>query len=157
MLRPMALALGSVLVMVLSATGQRTCWPYLLVAAASLLSLYESFWGIYRLLRVARSERVPMVQVQACAVLLITTIANLALLNTAAQLAYPGTFEWRSGPASALDVVYLTLLTFASSGYGDVLPATVLGKLLSMLTSFAGLAYATIVFTFLWNKFSPGR
>lgn len=90
-----------------------------------------------------------------CTVWLMKALASLALLNVAAQLAFPGTWEWRGGNASPLDVVYLTILTFASSGYGDVLPATALGKGLSMLTSFTGLAYATMLCTALWQHVAP--
>jgi len=75
-------------------------------------------------------------------------IATIIVSTKAGQLQ----FEWRGLPASALDVAYFTLLTFASGGYGDVLPTRPLGKLLAMLTSLSGLLFATILFAALFHR-----
>jgi hypothetical protein len=150
LLRPPVLALLSILVMVV-ASGETARWPYTLIGMAALLGIWEGYAGAYRSLRTGPGRRSPMRQVQVCAIWLAGALLNLTLLNMSFQHLYPGTFEWRGGPASPLDVAYLTLLTFASSGYGDVLPGTVTGKLLSMVTSAAGLIYATILFTALFQ------
>ena len=156
LLRPAVFALLSIFLLVVS-VRQTALWPYGLVTTISLVAVWDGYLGIYYMLKLRRGAAAPGAQLQACAVWLVNTIANLTLLNTAAQLAFPGTWEWRGAPASVLDVAYLTLLTFGSSGYGDVLPATTIGKALSMLTSFAGLVYATMFFTALWKALAPPR
>ncbi len=145
LLRPAVLALMALLVVVLT-LGEPVRWPYGLVAVASFLGVWESYIGAYQVLSVTVPKRKLTQQVQVCTLWLINAMVNLILLNMAAYLAFPSTFQWRGETASLLDVAYLTMLTFASAGYGDVLPATSLGKLLVMMTSLAGLVYATILF-----------
>lgn len=150
LLRPIVLALLGLLLMVVT-YGEPLRWPYGLVAMAGLLGVWESYAGIYGTLRIELTGRRPIQAVQVCAVWLAGVMTNLTLLNTAFQLLYPGTFQWRGEPATLLDMTYLTLLTFASSGYGDVLPVTPAGKVLTILTSMAGLLFATILFTALFQ------
>lgn len=150
LLRPLLLALLGTLVMVV-AMAETMRWPYGLVSMATLLGLWESYGGIYGTLRTSLAGRRPVQAVQICTVWVVGVLANLTLLNMTFQLLYPSTFQWRGEVASLLDVAYLTLLTFASSGYGDVLPATAAGKVLSIITSLAGLLYATILFTALFQ------
>ncbi|HYG58126.1 MAG TPA: ion channel [Symbiobacteriaceae bacterium] len=155
LLRPAIYALISLLLLIF-AVRQTTLWPYGLATTLSIVALWDGYAGTYLMLRLRPGGRAGF-QLQACAIWLVNTVVNLTLLNTAAQLAFPGTWEWRGGPASVLDVAYLTLLTFASSSYGDVLPATAAGKALSMLTSLAGLVYATLFVTAIWQMFAPPR
>jgi hypothetical protein len=150
LLRPTVLAGLSTVLMVVGA-GEPLRWPYGLVAMAALLGVLESYAGAYGALVSGGIGRRPAQQVQVCAAWLVGVLANLVLLNMAIQTLYPLTFIWRSGPASLLDVAYVTLLTFASGGYGDVLPQTLTGKVLAMFTSAAGLLYATILFTALFQ------
>lgn len=152
LLRPALLALMALLLALVTA-GQGVRWPYGLIAAACLAGLWESYAGVYRTLAVPAPRATPTRQVQICVVWLINVLANLVLLNSAAQLAYPASFEWRGRAASQLDIAYLTLLTFASGGYGDVVPATSLAKGLVMLTSMAGFTYATILFAAVFRRF----
>lgn len=156
LLRPAMLALSATLVLLLAA-DQPMRWPYALSAAASLLGIWECFAGVYRLLGTGGTARTPVRQIQVCTLWLATAVANLALLNVAAHLAIPGTFEWRGREASIMDIVYFTLLSFASSGYGDVLPGNSLGKMLAMVASSAGLAYATIIFAALLDSLRQHR
>lgn len=152
LLRPALLALMALLLLLLS-LDETAAWPYALTAAGSLVGLWESYVGVYHLLAAPpRRIATAVEQVRICAAWLVNVLSNLILLNLSAGLAFPGTFEWRGRLASLLDVAYFTLLTFASGGYGDVLPATPLGKGLAMLTSFAGLTYATILFAALFQR-----
>lgn len=151
LLRPALLALMSFLLLLMAA-GEPIRWPFALVACASLIGLWEGYGGVYRLLGSAMPPMSPTQQVRVCALWLLNTLGNLMLLNAAVQLGYPGTFQWRNEAASLLDIAYFTLLTFASGGYGDVLPATPLGKGLAMLTSLGGLTYATILFAALFHQ-----
>lgn len=137
--------------LLLVAPGLPVRWPYALVAAASLTGLWEAYSGVYFLVRNASAKVVLARQVQICIIWLVNTLSNLMLLNVSASLAYPGTFISRNGPTTPLDVVYLTALTFSSAGYGDVVPNSPLGQLLMMLTSLAGLVYATILFAAIYH------
>lgn len=150
LVRP-AVAAGLGALLMLMAGGEPHRWPYSLVAATAVLGVWEAYAGVYGTLRAAGVRGSPVRQVQVCAIWLSAVLTNLTLLNMAVQSLFPATFAWRGAPASMLDVAYLTLLTFASGGYGDVVPMTVAGKLLSMLTSLAGLLYATILFTALFQ------
>ncbi|HYF91137.1 MAG TPA: ion channel [Symbiobacteriaceae bacterium] len=148
------LALAALL-LVLAGAPPSSRWPFVLAGAGCLTALWDGYAGVFRLLRRPRRAGRRSVPLQICALWLINTLAYLVLLNTAAELAVPGTFEWRGGPAAPLDVAYLTLLTFASSGYGDVLPANGLGKALAMVSSLAGLLYATMLVTAIWHHYAP--
>jgi hypothetical protein len=145
-LRPAVLALAGMLLLVAAAGGPAR-WPYALVAASALLGVWECYAGAYRLLGTPGTAVAhhPARQVQICGALLGNAVTGLTLLNLAVQFAYPQTFLAHGRPAAVLDVTYLTLLSFASAGYGDVLPGTAAGKLLAMLTVLAGLIFATIL------------
>lgn len=151
LLRPALLALTGLLLLLL-ALDLPVRWPFGLVSAACLVGIWESYGGVYRFLASPARRSTAVEQVRICGAWLINVLANLVLLNLAAQLAFPSTFQSRGEEASLLDVAYFTLLTFASGGYGDVLPVTALGKLLSMLTSLSGLTYATILFAALFQQ-----
>ncbi|MFZ5824450.1 MAG: potassium channel family protein [Bacillota bacterium] len=152
LLRPALLAMMALLLLVIALDAD-ALWPYGLVAAACFVGLWESYSGVYQLLAAPAAPRTTAVeQVRICAAWMINVLSNLVLLNFAAYLAFPSTYQWRDQPASLLDVAYFTMLTFASGGYGDVLPATALGKLLAMLTSICGLTYATILFAALFQR-----
>lgn len=152
LVRPAILALMALLLMVVAA-GEQVVWPHALIAVAAMLGLWESYAGAYALIGSTHGlGRDAALQVKICAGWLGNALANLTLLNLAAHQAYAGTFRWQGESASVLDVAYLTILTFASGGYGDVLPATVMGKSLVMLTSMAGLIFATILFAALFES-----
>lgn len=151
LLRPALLGLMALLLLLLPSDAP-AAWPYGLTAAACLVGLWESYGGVYRLLAAPARQTTAVAQVRICAAWLVNVLANLVLLNLSACLAYPATFQWRGEGATPLDVAYFTLLTFASGGYGDVLPSTALGKLLAMLTSLCGLTYATILFAALFRQ-----
>ncbi|MFZ5816669.1 MAG: potassium channel family protein [Bacillota bacterium] len=150
LLRPALLALMALLLLLVAA-DEGVLWPFGLIAAACLCAIGESYSGIYRLLAAPPRRSTALDQVRISTLWLINVLTNLVLLNLSVHLAYPSTFQWRGDPASLLDVVYFTLLTFASGGYGDVLPVTALGKLLAMLTSLVGLTYGTILFAALFQ------
>lgn len=150
LVRPAVMALLSLLLLVLLAEAEH--WAYGLAAAAAAVGLWESYTGAYQLMSAPISRTGPVAQVRTTGRWLLNTLANLVLLNLSAQLAFPHTFEWRDLPATALDVAYFTLLTFASGGYGDVIPGSPLGKLLAMLTSLSGLLFATILFAALFHR-----
>jgi|GEM_PF-1895181 len=152
LVRPALLALISLLLLVLTLDVEAR-WPFGLTASACLAGIWESYSGVYILLASPIRRRSAVDQVRICGIWLINAVSNLILLNLSALLAYPATFQWRAGSASLLDVAYFTVLTFASGGYGDVLPGTALGKLLAMLTSLCGLTYATILFASLFHRF----
>lgn len=153
--RLMILLAMAALLLALAATPQPSPGWFAVVAAGCLAALFDGYAGVWFLLRNGEGRRGAGLQVQVCAVWLVGTLAYFTLLNTTAQLALPGTFQWRDGPASALDVAYFTVLTFGSSGYGDILPVSGLGKALAMLTSLGGLTYATFLFTALWHRYAP--
>lgn len=152
LLRPALLALMALLMLIVAA-GSGFRWPYALVAAAGLTGVWESYSGAYRLLTLPPRRASAVRQVQVCAAWLVNVLVNLTLVNVAAHLAAPASFQWQGETASLLDVVYLTFLTFASGGYGDVLPVTPLAKGLVTLTSLAGLSFATILFAALFHRF----
>lgn len=156
---PRLLLLGAlaVLLCLLALAPQPSPWSFVLVGAGCLVAIVDGYAGVWLMLRRPRRVRRRNVglQMQVCLVWLINTLAFLTLLNTSAELAVPGTFLWRDGPASLLDVAYLTTLTFASGGYGDILPGNHVGKALTMLTSLAGLIYATLLVTAIWQHYSP--
>jgi len=137
--------------LLLVAPGPPVRWPYALVAAACATGLWEAYGGVYFLVRSARAKVTLARQLQICIIWLINTLSNLALLNVSASLAYPSTFINRNGPAAPLDVIYLTALTFSSAGYGDVVPGSPLGQVLMMLTSLAGLIYATLLLAAIYH------
>ncbi|MEW8977521.1 MAG: potassium channel family protein [Symbiobacterium sp.] len=149
LVRPAVMALLGLLMLVLL-SGEPLASA--LAATAAGVGLWESYTGVYHLLYLPIARTGPVAQVRTTARWLLNTLINLVLLNLSAQLAFPDTFAWRDLPATALDVAYFTLLTFASGGYGDVLPGTPLGKLLAMLTSLSGLLFATILFAALFNR-----
>jgi hypothetical protein len=156
---PRLLLLGglAVLLFLLALAPQPAPWSFVLVGMGCLAAIVDGYAGIWLMLRRPRRVRRRSVasQMQICVVWLINTLAFLTLLNTSAELAVPGTFLWRDGPVTLLDVAYVTTLTFASGGYGDILPGNELGKLLTMLTSLAGLVYATLLVTAIWQHYSP--
>lgn len=141
--------LGGLLLLV--APGPPVRWPYGLVAASSLTGLWEAYGGVYFLVRSAGARGSLAQQVQICLIWLLNTLGNLMILNVSVSLAYPHTFISRNGPSTPLDVIYLTALTFSSAGYGDVVPNSPLGQVLMMLTSLAGLVYATVLFAALYH------
>lgn len=140
------------LLLLVIALDAGAAWPFGLIAAACFAGLWESYSGVYHLLAAPARRMTAAGQVRICAAWLINVLSNLVLLNLATHLAFPATFQWRDQQASLLDVAYFTLLTFASGGFGDVLPATALGKGLAMLTSLCGLTYATILFAALFEQ-----
>lgn len=150
LLRPALMGLLGLLLLVLS-PGLPVRWPYAVVASAALTGLWEAYAGVYSFLKESGIKGDLATQVRVCAIWLVNALGNLVLLNLSALLAYPATFSTRGGPSTVLDVSYLTVLTFASAGYGDVLPNTPLGKMLVMLTSLAGLLYATILFAAVYH------
>lgn len=150
LLRPALLGLFGLVLLVLT-PGFRFRWPCGVAAALSLAALAEAYGGVYHLIRTASLRAGLGRQMRLCLIWLVAALLNLVLLNLSASLAYPGTFRTVHGAASALDVVYLTLLTFTSVGYGDVIPGTPLGQVLMMLTSLAGLLYATLLVTALYH------
>lgn len=156
---PRLLLLGglAVLLFLLATTPQPSPWSFVLVGLGCLVAIIDGYAGVWLMLRRPRraERRSVALQMQVCLVWLTNTLAFLTLLNASAELAVPGTFLWRDGPVSLLDVAYLTTLTFASGGFGDILPGNALGKLLTMLTSLAGLVYATLLVTAIWQHYSP--
>jgi len=150
LLRPALLALLGIFLLILAA-GFGVRWPLGLAAAAAAAALAEAYGGIYHLVRTASRNDSVARQVRLCLLWLAVTLLNLTLLNLSASVAYPGTFRSGGQIATHLDVVYLTLLTFTSVGYGDVIPGSPLGQILMMLTSLAGLLYATLLATALYH------
>jgi hypothetical protein len=138
----------------LAAGGAPVRWLCAAGAAASFAAVWDGYAGVYRLLRAPRRAN-PGVQLSLCMLWLLATLAGFTLLNLAFEQALPGTFRLHSGAASPLDVAYLTLLTFASGGYGDIFPGTPVGKVLTMLTTLGGLIYATMFMTALWQHSGP--
>lgn len=150
LLRPVVLAGLSIILLVVG-SGAALRWPYGLIALAAALGVWEGYAGAYATLGMEGLRRRPQQQVQVCAAWLVGVLANLTLLNMALQRLDPATYLAKGEPAGLFDVAYLTLLTFASGGYGDVVPQTLTGKLLAMVTSLGGLLYATILFTALFQ------
>lgn len=155
-LRPAFLIGTALLLTFLSATSTAT-WPYILVALAGLVGLWESNRTVYRLLHSTLLRRRTGRYLELCALWMVNLIADLWLLNVAVQLALPGTFESRTGGASMIDVLYFTVLTFASGGYGDILPASPTGKALSIFTTLIGFFYASTLCAAILQQLSADR
>lgn len=136
-----------------AAAGAHVRWLCAAGAGASFAAVWDGYTGVFQMLRAPRRAS-PGLQLQLCMLWLQATLVGFSLLNLAFERALPGTFLIRNGPATPLDVAYLTLLTFASGGYGDIFPATPVGKVLTMLTTLGGLIYATMFMTALWQH--PG-
>lgn len=155
-LRP-AWLVGAATVLALLSSASTAKWPYGLVALAGVVGLWETNLTVYRLLRStyvrAGTERF----VQVCALWMINLIVHLGLINLAAQLALPGTFESRTGSVAAIDVLYFTVLTFASGGYGDIVPASAVGKALAMVTILIGFFYASTLCAATLQQLSTNR
>jgi hypothetical protein len=155
-LRP-ALLIGAATYVAVLCSATSAKWPYGLIAVAGAVGLWESNLTVYRLLRSSYIRRRAGRYLQVCALWMVNLIANLGLLNLAVQLALPGTFESRTGSVSAIDVLYFTVLTFASGGYGDILPASATGKVLSMVTTLVGFFYASTLCAVILQQLSAQR
>lgn len=152
-----ALLIGAATLLTLLASTNAAKWPYGLVAIAGALGLWESNLTVYRFLRSSITRRGTTRYLQVCALWIGNLIADLWLLNLAVQLAWPGTFESRTGAVSAIDVLYFTVLTFASGGYGDILPASATGKILSIITTLVGFFYASTLCAAILQQLSVDR
>lgn len=155
-LRPVLLISTASLVTLLSA-GCGAKWPYGLVALAGVVGLWESSLTVYRLLRSSYLREGTGRYLQVCALWMVNLIADLGLLNLAVQLALPGTFASQTGPVSTIDVLYFTVLTFASGGYGDIVPASPTGKGLAMITTLVGFFYASTFCAAILQQLSADR
>lgn len=155
-LRPALLIAAATLVTVLSSSSPSK-WQYGLVALAGIVGLWEASLTVYRLLHSSYLRRGTERYLQVCALWMLNLIADLALLNVAVQLAFPGTFESRTGSVSIVDVLYFTVLTFASGGYGDILPASSIGKALSAVTMLIGFFNASTLCAAILQQVSAGR
>lgn len=154
MLARPALLLLAATALLLADGGAPSRWLCAAGAAASFAAVWDGYAGVYRMLQAPRRAGAGA-RLQLCMLWLTVTVAGFILLNLAFELALPGTFRLHSGAASPLDVAYLTLLTFASGGYGDIFPVTPVGKVLTMLTTLGGLVYATMFMTALWQQYGP--
>lgn len=157
-IRPAVLAgMAALLTVAVAATGKSDRWPFGLVAVAGVAGLWESAVWIYRLLCSPLVRQGTGRYLQLCALWMINLIVNLTLLNLAAHLAYPGTFRSAGGSASLLDMLYFTLMTFASGGYGDVVPVTPLGKSMAMITTLCGFFYGSTLCAAILQQISMQR
>lgn len=152
-----AVLIGAAALLTRLATATPARWPYGLVALAGLIGLWESNLTVYRLLRSSYIREGTERYLQVCALWMVNLIIDLGLLNLAAQMAFPGTFESRTGSVSPIDVLYFTVLTFASGGYGDVVPASAVGKALAMVTILIGFFYASTLCAATLQQLSPNR
>lgn len=155
-LRPAVVA-GVAALAALMASASSATWPYGLVALAGIIGLWESTLWVYRLLRSPVMRRGTGRYLQVCGFWMVNLIINLTLINLAAHLASPGTFRSGTGNVSIPDILYFTLLTFASGGYGDVVPVTALGKALSMVTTLVGFFYASTLCAAILQQISLQR
>ena len=156
MFRPAILASAAAFVTVVS-PDESAKWPYGLVALAGAVGLYESNLLVYRLLHSPLMKRGTGRYLQVCALWMVILIVNLTLLNLAAHLSLPNTFKSDTGLLSSLDILYFTILTFASGGYGDVIPATPVGKALSIVTTLFGFFYASTLCAAILQQISLQR
>lgn len=143
-LRQTALACTAIFVALLSARPAPPTWLLGLFALAGLLGLWETNRWVYQRLSMPVAEGESPSPLRVCATAMINLVTNLTLLNLTAHLALPGTFiRLPSGAVTVWDVLYFTILTFASGGYGDLIPGSALGKALSMVTMLVGFFYAS--------------
>lgn len=68
-----------------------------------------------------------------CVILLGTALITAALMHLAERAAQPERF------GTFLDALWWAIVTFETTGYGDVVPVTVLGRFLAGLTIFVEL------------------
>jgi voltage-gated potassium channel len=66
----------------------------------------------------------------------IAIVASFVLLILGGTLIYHSVEEW-----SYLDSAYFLVITATTIGYGDITPQTDLGKILTMIYSFIGVAF----------------
>jgi hypothetical protein len=71
---------------------------------------------------------------------------GFALIYTAAELAHPGSFEFdEGGGADAVQLVYFSLVTLTTTGFGDVTAKTPLMRLTSAMEAVVGTLYLAIL------------
>lgn len=76
---------------------------------------------------------------------------------------HPDAFRFPEGPIDASltiekmsDIIYYTFVTYTTTGYGDILPATPGMKSLATLISASGQLYVAIIIALLVGKFASG-
>ena len=64
----------------------------------------------------------------------------------------PGSFT--GNRSMEFDLTYYTLITLTTTGYGDIIPNTTLGRSLSLLIAIAGQFYVAVIVAILVGKYS---
>lgn len=90
---------------------------------------------------VIRKERKMNRIVIASILLLIMIILNLFLAVNLINSAIPGSF---SNNPSSFDLFYYTIITFATVGYGDIVPLTIAGKIISIIICITSVVCLTV-------------
>lgn len=141
-------------------------WFYLLAAIPITDEMYRSL-RLLRVLRIVRAVRVAIriLRISRAAEHLVagsskyiyaSTIATTVLL-TAAVLLY--SFEYGVNPniKSFFDVIWLTVVTASTVGYGDIYPVTMEGRIVAMLLMVFGVASLGVIAGFVGSAISERK
>ncbi|MGL4572955.1 MAG: potassium channel family protein [Clostridium sp.] len=88
-----------------------------------------------------RDGKVRNMRVIASILLLMMIIVNLFLAVSVINYSMPGSF---SNNPSSFDLLYYTVITFTTVGYGDIVPLTVYGKVITILISITSVICLTV-------------
>ncbi len=109
---------------------------------------------VYLVARVAGSKSVGKLEfLESINVYFLIAMAGSILFNVI-NTSIPDAFN-RAGEAlyTRSDLIYYTLVTFTTLGYGDITPADPLAKSLSILMSVSGQLYLTMIIALLVGKY----
>lgn len=67
---------------------------------------------------------------------------------------YPTSFSGQKNPLEKIDLVYYTIVTMTTTGYGDIVPKTHMAKELALIIAVSGQFYVAIIVAILVGKYS---
>ncbi len=151
----MALGLLTLLLDWLSLLGPQ--WPALAIIAFALYCLFVALITISIIIQIAQSQQVTgnvLCGAIAGYLLIGLTGTFLALLL---ELAHPGAFVAGGGAIDRTDLfnalMYYSLVTLSTIGYGDITPAVPAARSLSLLLGLSGQIYLTVLIALLVGKY----
>ncbi len=109
-------------------------------------------------MRIANSKKVGRLEfLEAINVYFLIAVAGsllFKLINNNNAEAFNKAYD---SPFTTSDLIYYTLVTFTTLGYGDITPADSLAKSLSLLMSVSGQLYLTMIIAVLVGKYLGGN
>ena len=110
--------------------------------------------------RVFRPGKITVHRLLGAVALFVVLAVTWGLAYQTVQALRPRAFLTGGRPASAEDLMWFSIVTISTVGYGDVLPATSLARALSALEALTGVLYPSVLIGFLVSQAAaswPGR